>query len=177
MTSINLMFWHRSTILRDSTEQRDKILCWWFRVSLTYINNCPTRCNAKRSIDYSASSLYMFPVSTTPIIRSTRNCNYSVRYWSYICAAASLHVTKLSLPLPETVVTISCTPDDGCGWHPKHVEWTCRIINRLLCISSRWTVINIKECKFTVPIQVQIVLTGIMKLFKIINETACIPEF
>jgi len=32
--------------------------------------------------------------------------------------------------------------DDGCGWHPKHVEWTCGIINRLLCVASRWTIIN-----------------------------------
>jgi len=48
-----------------------------------YINNCPTRCNTKQSIYYSASSLYMFRVSTTPIIRNTQNCNYSLRYWSY----------------------------------------------------------------------------------------------
>ena len=35
------------------------------------------------------------------------------------------------------VITVLCTPGDGCGWHPKHVEWTCRIINRMLffCIS------------------------------------------
>jgi len=46
-------------------------------------------------------------------------------------------------PVPEAVVTVLCTPDDGCGWHPKHVQWTCRIINRLLCVASRWTVINI----------------------------------
>ena len=31
-------------------------------------------------------------------------------------------------PVPEAVVTVLCTPDDGCGWHLKHVEWTCRII-------------------------------------------------
>jgi len=49
-----------------------------------YIINCPTRRNKKQSIYYSASSLYMFRVSTTPIIRSTKNCNYSLRYWSYI---------------------------------------------------------------------------------------------
>jgi len=36
--------------------------------SLIYINNCPTRCNTKQSIYYSASSLYMFRVSVTPII-------------------------------------------------------------------------------------------------------------
>ena len=46
-------------------------------------NNFPTRCNTKQSIYYSAS---MFRVSTTPIIRSTQNCNYSLRY----CAATSL---------------------------------------------------------------------------------------
>jgi len=45
-------------------------------------------------------------------------------------------------PVPEAVVTVFCTHDDGCGWHPKHVEWTCRIINRLLCVSTSWTIIN-----------------------------------
>jgi len=50
--------------------------------------------------------------------------------------------TKL-WPVSEAVVRFLCTPDDGCGWHPKHVEWTCRIINRLLCVASRWTNINI----------------------------------
>ena len=44
---------------------------------------------------------------------------------------------------PEDVVTVLCTADDGCGWHPKHIEWTCRIINRLLCVASHWTIINI----------------------------------
>ena len=45
--------------------------------------------------------------------------------------------------LPKAAVTVLCTPDDGCGWHQKHVEWTCRIINRLLCVASLWTIINI----------------------------------
>ena len=36
----------------------------------------------KQSIYYSASSLYMFRVSTTPIIRKTQNCNHILRYWS-----------------------------------------------------------------------------------------------
>ena len=58
------------------------------------------------------------------------------------------NVAKLTWPLwrevapqntwsvPETVVTVLRTPDNGCGWHPKHVEWTCRIINRLFCVAS-----------------------------------------
>ena len=32
-------------------------------------------------------------------------------------------------PVLEAAVTVLCTPDDGRGWHPKHVEWTCRIID------------------------------------------------
>ena len=55
-----------------------------------------------------------------------------------------------SCTVPEAVITVLCTPDDGCGWHPKHVEWTCRIINRLLCVASRWTIINIDK-RYTEP--------------------------
>ena len=127
-----------------------RILCSWFRASLTHINKCPASCNTKHSIYYSASSLYMFRVSTTPIIRSTQNCNFNLRYWSYFLYSylpatwPSLATLKGgSCTVPEAVVTVLCTPDDGCGWHPKHVEWTCRIINRLLCVASRWTIINI----------------------------------
>jgi len=78
-----------------------------------YINNCPTRCNTKQSIYYSASSLYMFWVPTTPIIRSTQNFNYSLRYWSYFCAA-TLQRDQGCQPHPssgvhKTVTTASST--------------------------------------------------------------------
>jgi hypothetical protein len=124
-------------------------LCVWFLVSLIYINNCPTRCNTKQSIYYSASSLYMFRLSITPIIRNTQNCNYSL----LCCAATSLQrgqawprwggcsYTKI-WPVPEAVFTVLCPADDGCAWHPKHVQLTCRIIIGLLCVASRWTVIK-----------------------------------
>ena len=134
----------------------------------------------------------MFRVSTTPIIRSTQNCNYSLRYWSYFlcsylssawpslatleggscavpeaigvhktvttasgtvhnfCASTSLQRNQASLTtleggsctIPEAVIAVLYSPDDGCGWNPKHVERTCRTINRLLCVASRWTVIK-----------------------------------
>jgi len=91
----------------------------------------------------------MFRVSTTPII-STQNCNYSLRYWcSYLPPSWPRawprwrEVTAQKIwPVPEAVVTVLCTPEDGCGWHAKHVEWTCRIINILLCVASRCTTIN-----------------------------------
>ena len=47
-----------------------------------------------------------------------------------------------SWPVPEAVITVLCTPDDGCVRHPKHVQWTCRIINKLLCVASHWTIID-----------------------------------
>jgi len=67
------------------------------KLKKNYINNCPTRCNTKQSIYYSANSLCMFRVSTTPIIRSTQNRNYSLRYWSYFCAATYLQRGQASL--------------------------------------------------------------------------------
>ena len=122
-----------------------------------YINNCPTRSNTKQSFYYSASSLYMFRVSTTSIIRRTQNFNYSLRYWSYFLCSylpptwPSLGaLEECSCTVPEAVVTVLFTPDDGCGWHPKHIEWTCRIINRRLCVASRWAIIKIEQ-RYTEP--------------------------
>jgi len=93
------------------------ISCSRFRASLIYINNCPTRCNTNQSIYYSAS-LLIWP------------------RWRKVAA-------QNIWPVPGAIVTVLCTPDDGCGWHPIHVEWTCRILNRLLCVAFRWMIINI----------------------------------
>jgi len=41
------------------------------------------------------------------------------------------NVTKLdggSCTLTEAIVTVLCT-HDGCGWHPKHVEWVHKTVN------------------------------------------------
>jgi len=110
-------------------------------------------CNTKQSIYYSASSLYMFRVSTTPIIRSVQNWNYSLRYWSYfLCAATSLQRGQLatleggSCTVPEAIVLVLCTPDDGCGFHPQHVEWTCRIIDCFVLHLVRELLIWVKVC-------------------------------
>ena len=67
------------------------------KVTSNNIKNCPTRCNKKQSIYYSASSLYMFRVSTTPTTRSTQNCNYSLRY----CAATSFQRGQANLATLE----------------------------------------------------------------------------
>ena len=116
-----------------------------FRASLTYINNCQTRCNTNQSVYYSASSLCMFRVSTTPIIRSTQNCNYSLRY----CAGTSLqrgqlgHVGEVDVQKiwPAKLATLeggSCTKNmtstGGCSYSIVYSRWwvwltpeTCRV--------------------------------------------------
>jgi len=70
-----------------------RVICFlelegWIRAQNFYINNYPTRHNTKQSIYYSASSLYLFRVSTTPFIRSTQNCNCISRYWSYFLCSS-----------------------------------------------------------------------------------------
>jgi len=64
-------------------------------------------------------------------------------------AAASLQRGQASFAT-GAVVTVLCTPHDGCGWHTKHVEWTCRIINRLFSVASCWTIIN-RDLRCTEP--------------------------
>jgi len=117
------------------------LLCSCFRASLICINNCPMRCNTNQSIYYSASSLFMFRVSTTPIIRSTENCNYSLRYWS-----ATVQLPQSNLAKLATLEGGSCrknmTSTGDCG-HSFFVllmmgvadTRNSQIINRLYCIS------------------------------------------
>ena len=114
-----------------------------------YINNCPTRCNTKQSIYYCASSPNMFRASPTPIIRNTQNCNYSLRYCASISRQRGQALPRWRevdaqkiWPMLGAAVTVLCTPNDRCGWHPKHVAWTCRIINWLFCVASRWIFLN-----------------------------------
>jgi len=50
-------------------------------------------------ISYSASSLYMFQVLTTPIIRSTQNCNVVASHWTIIYIYFSkFHVQRKAVP-------------------------------------------------------------------------------
>jgi len=94
----------------------------------------------------------MYPIQLQPpllililiiVHRDTTQSSLFIILQVHFSLATQLH--KKIWPVPETLVTVLCTPDDGCGWHPKHVEWTCRIINRLLCVASRWTIIGIDQ--------------------------------
>ena len=58
----------------------------------------------------------MFRVSTTPIIRSTQNCNYSLRCFTATSLQRGQAWTRWrEVPVPEAVVTVLCTADDECG--------------------------------------------------------------
>ena len=99
------------------------ILCLWFRVSLIYINNCPTRCNTKQYIYYSVNSHYMLRVSTAPKIRSTQNCNYRLRHLAYCFAGTSLQRGQTSMTtleggsctVTDAIVTVLCTCHIFCA--------------------------------------------------------------
>jgi len=121
VSSNNLrQYWQSNTIL---------CLCLWLCASLICIDNCPMRCNTKQSIYYSASSLYMFRVSTTLII-STQNCNYSLQH----CAATSLQCGQVSLAMLEAgSYTKNMTSSRGCSYSFVYSWWwvwltpkTCR---------------------------------------------------
>ena len=80
--------------------------------------------------------------SCTKIMTSTGGCSYSFVYSNDGLATLEGGSCTKKWPVAEAVVTFLCTVDDGCVWHPKHVKWTCRIINRLRRVVSRWTIIN-----------------------------------
>jgi len=77
-----------------------------------------------KAVYYSVSSLYMFRVSKTPTIRSTQTvttasgaghiilCSYLPPAWPSWPRWREVAVVR---PVPEAVVTVLCTPDDGCG--------------------------------------------------------------
>ena len=56
--------------------------------------------------------LDMFRVSTTPIIRSSQNCNYSLRY----CAATSLQRGQVNVATEGGSCTKNMTSTGGCSY-------------------------------------------------------------
>jgi len=54
--------------------------------------------------------------STTTIISSTQNCKYSVPpTWQQLLPRWRVVDAQKIWPVPEAVVTVLCTLDDGCG--------------------------------------------------------------
>ena len=66
---------------------------------------------------FTAKSLYMFRLSTAPIIRKTKNCNLSLPSTFLQSGQATMEGGG-----GKVEFTDFSTPDDGCGGHPKHVE-------------------------------------------------------
>ena len=78
----------------------------------------PTRCISMQIFIYYKVALHVSGV-TAPIIRSTKNCNRSLRY-SYFPPTwpdqATLEGSSYTIimTVPEVAVTVFSTPDDGC---------------------------------------------------------------
>ena len=100
-------------------EENITILCLWFRTSLIYINNCPTRCNTKQSIYYSASSLYMWIKNPT-----------DATVCRYLFTAKLLYMFRVSQHpssgVSKTVPAASGTGHTTCTANPllRGLVWT-----------------------------------------------------
>ena len=51
-------------------------------ISILTLNKSPTRCNSMQSDFFRCKVTLHVSGVTAPIIRSTKNCNHSLRYWS-----------------------------------------------------------------------------------------------
>ena len=121
-------------------ESTNRSLCLWFRASLIQRN--ATQGSVFIILQFHSTCFGFQPHPSTGVRETVTTASGTGHIF---CAATSIQRGQASLATLEAVVTVLCTSDDGRGWHPKHVEWTCRIINRLLCVASRWTVINIDQ--------------------------------
>jgi len=121
----------------------------WFRASLIYINNCFQR-DAKQSSLFII--LQVHPTCLECQTHPSSGVLKTVTTTSGIVQLPPSNVAKLGLatleggnctkiwPVPDVVVTVLCTPDDGCGWHPKHVEWTAWSCWREVAAQKIWPV-------------------------------------
>ena len=72
------------------------------------VNKNPTRCNSMQIFIYCKVTLHVSGV-TAPIIRSTKNCNRSLRY-----SPIGPRWWEVAVPVPGAAVTVFSTSDDGC---------------------------------------------------------------
>ena len=90
-----------------------------------------------------------------------------------IFISTSVHVSGNYVPIIRRTYCIYATlvffTLYGCDWHPKHVEWTFRTINRLLCVASCWTIINTEWPKKSI----HSLLIFHVKVYTIFGDTLC----
>jgi len=114
-TSVFIVVKNRHAVENISEDFMFTVPC----ISDTIFNIRPTRCNTKQSISYTPSSLHVSRVLNTPIIRSTQNCNYSLRYWSYfLVQLPPSNAAKLA-----TLKGGSCTSTGGFSYSFVYSWW------------------------------------------------------
>jgi hypothetical protein len=80
----------------------------------------------------------MFRVVLAPIIRSAYNCIYSIWYLSHPYCYLTLSWKSRN----RFECAVGGGPDDGCKYHPKHVE-KFPDVNKLCNVASCWIYIGI----------------------------------
>ena len=118
----------------------------------THIDSKATRYNCSQSIlFYCKISLHVSGVFHTHHqeyrklqVQNPVQDIWTVQLPSSNVAKATLEEGSCTVHLSCTggCIAVLCTPDDGCGRHPKHVEWSCSIINWLRTAASCWFTFN-----------------------------------
>ena len=91
------------------------------------VNNCRTRCDCVQFF-IPCKLLYVFRLIPSPIIGTT-----PPRQRKVVIRFDQCHMLYLR---------ITCAPDDGLRYHPKHVEQSAEN-KKLYIVASCWTVIDI----------------------------------
>ena len=79
------------------------------------VNKNPTRCNSMQIFIYCKATLHV-SVVTAPIIRSTKNCNRSLRYRSYYWYSYFPPTRSDQATLEGSSCTIIMNFTSGCGY-------------------------------------------------------------
>ena len=91
-------------ILSFLADDKSRILCLWFRTSLIYINNCPTRCNTIVYLLFCKFTLHVSGVNHTHYQEYTKlffeetYCLHVYVNFAYV-KLSIMHNLKFSLPL------------------------------------------------------------------------------
>jgi len=76
-------------------------------------------------------------------INETVNVTCRERGWAGIRRPVTFTTGRVTVSLiPDTVDAVLCAPDDGWGYHPKHVEQLTDL-NKLYPVASCWIIIAI----------------------------------
>ena len=111
-------------------------ICWWMNCVNIRMHGATIKKKWITSLDFFTIPPSSLPgrMSISDILNPCAHLNKEYYNKPTRCSCSQLVQTwprwkkvaaTIIWPVPEAVDTVFYTPDDGCGKHPKHVEWPC----------------------------------------------------